>query len=753
MQLPFLVEVLLHSMVRFAQRGPNGLPRCGRQADMRTASSTCVSFSEFPSSLYAVIPDRQRSCPPTEKTTSLRFSSSVSLPRRRSFRSLTARCSPSLADMSSARYISSSSDEKGTCTSARRREWYRRQLDARTLCPMDVIPLVQRADWPPRPSLSMEQENALSTGVKRAAIVDVFCSCCASPLCEGSALVSIFKQLSADQQCDILSMILTSASPSSKLQLASYVEEALRNDLFSPVHWMRAVTCVPLDTDVPFLPWVRITERVLCSPTASLLSHDDGCAFISRVLCCMEKHGIPGSTIAQCLEKCGLSYEACAYASSSSHFVPPPTQLAPDGGWGYGDVMHCICALPEPPMRWFSSIRSGMPRVLRRYSTLVVLRSVVQKWGVTDNGDNDRWRSFAEAYMTTLEAASAVHFLLGEGNVVTARTLLPHCHTQQQIATLMRYTCRIGVALALAGLARSADLCTAHRSLAHVHLTHRRTREKTHLLFWAQAERSKAALSDCDVSDSTTVALFSKTLSFGIFDRDVLRRCLREVVPAGALAKGDRSLAHLFSAVPASAVRHALNLLGAIEGDTLSWWASLYVESGNVEGAFSVLEATAARGCLPHMGVLVMLLETLRDDRQNFARAVTLLRSSFREMSDTVLRAFAERTTASIAHTTPLALSTRQAMEALSVLSLICSAHCSTTSADVTSGNDASSTTEPLLAFTEVAHSLKIPIPLHVGAIEKLIEASVKLGCDASLTVEVVSASGECCWSWASTPG
>nr|VDZ47803.1 hypothetical_protein_conserved [Leishmania donovani] len=615
------------------------------------------------------------------------------------------------------------------------------------------MPLAQRKEWRPRPTVPMEHGSTLSTGCRHAAIADVFFSCCASPLCQESALLSIFKQLSADQQCDILCMILTSATSFSKPQLASFVEEALRNDSFSPVHWVRLATSLSGISHVPLLPWVRITERVLCSSAAPFSSRDDACMFIARVLGWMEDQGVPGGTIAQCLEKCGLFYEACAYASSPSNFVPPPTRLVPDGGWGYGDVIHCMCALPEPPMQWFSATRSGMPPALRRYSTLVLLRSVVQKWGVTDNGHNDRWRSFAEAYMTTLEAASAVHFLFGEGNVVTARLLLPHCHTQQQIATLIRYTCRVDIALALAGLTRSAELRTAHRSLAHVHLTHRRTRRNSHWLFWAQAERSSAALSSCDVPDGTAVALFSPTLSFGIHDRGVLRRCLREALPAGALAKDDRSLAQLFSAIPVSAVEHAVSLLGTVESDALSWWASLYTKAGNFEGAFAVLEATAAGGCLPHMGVLVMLLEAVRDDCQNFLRAVTLLRSSFSQVSETVLRAFVERTAAGITHTTPLALSTRQAMQAFSTLDLMSAAHRpATTNPDTTTADEASSTTAALPAFAEMADSLKIPIPLHVGAIEGLIAASLKLDYDVSLTVDVVSASGECCWSWTSTP-
>ncbi|KAI5686849.1 hypothetical protein MNV84_06873 [Leishmania braziliensis] len=614
------------------------------------------------------------------------------------------------------------------------------------------MPLVQRAVWHPPPSLLKGHSNALSTGRQPAAIADLFLSCCTSPLCQGSALLVIFKQLSADQQCDILSMALASATSLAESQLDSYVAEVLRNDSFLPTHWVRLVKCLPGNTAPHLLPWTRIAERVLCSSAVPFSSNDDACTFIARVLGCMEDQGIPRNTIAQCLETCGLLYEACAYASSSSKFLPPPPRLAPDGGWGYGDAIHSMCALPEPPMRWFDAARRSMPRVLRHYSTLVLLRSVVQKWGVTDNGYNDRWRSFAEAYMTTLEAASAVHFLFSEGNAVTARVLLPHCHTPQQIATLMRYTCRVDVSLALAALTRSVELRTPHHNLAHVHLTHLTTGQKVHLAFWAQAECCNAERSGCDVSDDTTVEFLSRTLSFGVLDRGMLLRCLREVLPAGALTRGDRSLAHLLASIPASAVEHAVSLLGTVESDALSWWTSLCTEAGNFDGAFALLEAMAARGYLPHMSVLVALLEALRDDCQNFARGVTLLRFSFPQVSDTVLRAYVERTAASITRTSPLALSTKQAIQALSALCLMRAAHRLNSPAAATVAEDTPSTTTPLLALAEVADQLKVPIPLHVGAVEGLIAASSKLGYNVMLSVNVMAATGGCCVSWASIP-
>ncbi|KAG5494187.1 hypothetical protein GH5_02177 [Leishmania sp. Ghana 2012 LV757] len=751
-RLPSLVALSLCSTVSSAQKRRYGHHIRGPPCRMSAASATSMSCREVPSRALAVLPCNLGSRTAAVEVNALRCPHSASAITSNGITCPTERRTmPLLAVWSSTRHMTSSSHKIGANASARRRQWYSRQLNAQTLCPVDVMPLAQRTNCHPCPPLSKEHSDTLSTSGRPAAIADVFLSCCASPLCQAPALLSIFKQLSADQQCDILSTALISAAPFSKRQLGSYVEEALSSDSFSPAHWVRLVTNLSGEINDHLLPWTTIAKRVLCSSPAPFSSNDDACAFIARVLSCMEAQGIPGNTIAQCMETCGLSYEACAYASSSSHFVPPPERISPERGWGFGDAVHSISVLPEPPMRWLSATCCGMPRVLRRYTTLVLLRSIVQKWGVTDNHYDSRWRRFAEAYMTTLEAASAVHFLFGEGNAVTAQILLPYCHTQHQIVALMRYTSRVTVELTLAALKRAVELRTARRSLAHIHLTHRTTGQKVNHIFRAQAEHSDAALSKCSDHDENAVELFSRTLSFGLIDLDLLRRCLHEVLPAAALARSHCSLAHLLAVIPASAVEHVVNFLGTLESDALSSWASLYIEAGNFEGAFAVLEATAARGRLPHMGTLVMLLEALRDDRRDFQRAVNLLQSSFSPVSETVLRAFVERTAANITGTKPVALSTRQAMHVLSAFSLMGMAYFPTNTVGTTAAKDVSSSTASLLALAEVGGNLKMPAPLHVGAIEGLIAASWKLGYDVSLTVHLESASGECCGSWAST--
>ncbi|KAG5469269.1 hypothetical protein LSCM1_02484 [Leishmania martiniquensis] len=749
---PLLVALSCQSAVSWALMSRLGYPMRRELFHLRKAPMTCVPCREVPIRSLAFISSENGSRRTAVTAHCLRcpiFASASSI--NGSACSAERRKMPSLAVLSSARHMTSSSRSTGACASARRQQWYGRQVDAHTLCPVDVMPLSHRTKRHLSSPLSKEHSVTRSTGSQPALIADAFLSCCASPFCQ-AALLSIFKQLSADHQCDILSMALVSAESCSRRHLDSYVAESLRNDSFSPAHWVRLVASLPAYITVRSLPYTCIAKRVLCSSTVPFASNDDACTFIVRVLRSMEAQGIPGNTITECLETCGLLFEARAYASSSSRFVPPPMQIRPKEGWGFGDAIHSMCALPEPPMRWFSTIRGGMPRVLCRYATLVLLRLVVQKWGVTDNNPDSRWRRFADAYMTTLEAASAVHFLFGEGNAVTAQILLPYCHKQQQIVTLMRYTSRVSFTLTLAALTRSVELHTAHRTLAHTYLMHRTSGEKVYLLFWAQAEHADAMFPKCSVSDGTAVELLSRTLSFGLLSGNLLRRCLHEVLPAVVLSRSHRSLAHLLTSIPAPAVAHVVNAFGALEADALSWWTSLYIADGNVDGAFAVLEATAARGRLPHMGVLVMLLEALCDDRRGFHRAVTLVRSSFSQVSDTVLRAFMERTAASITRAEPLTLFRVRAMHVLSALALVGATLPLTHAAYATAAQDVPGTAAPLLALAEVEERPRTPVPLHVRGLEGLIAATGKLGYDVSLRVDVEATSSECCGSWTSTP-
>ncbi|KAG5494971.1 hypothetical protein JKF63_02023 [Porcisia hertigi] len=658
---------------------------------------------------------------------------------------------PSLAAATRARHITFVSKKNGAPASAHRQEWYRRQLDAQTLCSVDVVPLIQRTQRHRILSFSKKHGRTLSRRCQTAAISDIFLSCCAAPLFQESALLSIFKQLTADQQCEIISLAIMSAIPFSKPQLCNFVAEALHSDLFTPAHWVRLVTGLPGNIDVYSLPWTRIMERVLCSSEVPFSFNDDACVFIARVLGFMEKQGTPSRTIVQCLEMCGLCYEACAYASSSSNFLSPPTRLTSDGGWGYVNLIYSMCALPEPPIQGFAAVCRGMPSVLRHYSKLVLLQSIVQKWGVTDNGANDRWRRFAEVFMTTIEAASAVHFLFGKGNAVTVRFLLPHCHTQQQIVTLMRYIPHASVDLTLAALRRSTELRSTHRSLARVGLTHRETQQNVQLDFLAKAESFYTAFSECPAPQGTAVGIFPRTLRLGFLDLDVLHRCLREALPTAALARGHRSLAYLLAAVPASAVEHVVNFVGTLDSDALSWWASLYTEARNFEGVFAVLGVTAARGCLPHMGVLVALLEALRDDHHCFVRAVALLQELFPQVLDTVFRAFVERTATNLTHTTSLPDSTKQAMQLFSALPVIGSIYAAAGASDTSATDDAMVTVASHVTRPRLTENRKIVIPLHVGAIEGLIAASAKLDYDVLVTVDVESECGEWCGSWSST--
>lgn len=668
-----------------------------------------------------------------------------SLERRR-------RC-PVAAVAPGCRCFGTQSKEADASACALRQRWYRRQLAAHTLYPLDVMPLAQRTPEVSHVTDIPVSSQGCSTAARPTVIADVFLSCCASPACDEAGLRSIFAQLSADQQCAILTQAITHAGSYPRLPRAECIQLALDSSAFSPRHWLRLLRGLPDGTSLQAVPLLTIVERVLHSAGNLFTCNDDFCAFLACALGEVEARGLARSDVAATLERCELAFEAAAYASSSARFVaPPPPHRSPANGWGYGSVVHAMCALPEPPHRWFTALRREMPPALRQYSALVLLRSVALRFGVAEgSGRESRWRAFAEAHMTTLEAASALHFLLGMGNPVTARLLLPHCHTQQQIATLMSHTTqRLPVALALEALWRSVELRPSDRELVRLRLTHATTGQTVRLLFAAQAERSAAVVPESSAADGATVELFSRTLAVRFVDRATLSRCLRDVLPVGALGRGDRSLAHVLAAIPPSAVAPVVAAVTPLDGDALSWWAAIYTEAGNVEGAFAVLEATARRGCLPHMGVLVGLLEALHDDEGGFARAVQLLRTAFPQVAETVLRACVERAALRVTGAAAPSASTAlevQVLHALAALST--TARGSLAAADRAATGGLPSSAVSIQALAAFAETSTAAIALHVTALEGLVKAGKNLGFDVALAVEVVSAAdGARCGAW-----
>lgn len=652
-----------------------------------------------------------------------------------------------------------------------RQSWYQRQLHAHTLFPVDLIPLAQRMPMhgPLGASLITRDGGAERPSARHAdAMTAAFLSCCASPLCDSAVLQSIFSQLTADQQCSILCRCQSHDARQYRALTRQCVEQALSRSGFSAAHWICVLSSVrDTSLDHPF-PVPSIMTRVFESQSSAFASPEDGRAFIAKALALMEQRNTPCAQIVDCLTACGLHYEACAYASSSSSFVhfevlpakaAMPASAAELDGMGYGPVMTSMCALPKPPLQWFRTLRAAMPPTLQRYSTLVLFHAAVRRSGGVVSAEDDTWRKFTPDLLSPLEAASALHFLLGEGNALTARLLLDHCYTVQQVLTLMRYTHGAHSALTFRAVERILMNRTEERLIIHLRLESRGRRSKLALLFDAQPggceEAVTATTRGHESPESHQGEWLMQTLSLSSFDRNHVYQYLHDALPRSVLARGERSLAQMLAAIPPAAVDHVATSLPTMHGDALSWWVSLYVAGGNVDGAVAVLRVIAERGCLPHMGVLVELLEATQDDTAKFVHAVTVVRQWFPTVAATVLRAFVERAAAAavmpMRTATPATVAT-QATHALKALAVVGLPHLYSRCLSDVAAHDAPDTLLAVMSLAQElcgcdAHSRGIA-PLDVAAIRGLAEAGRQLKYRVCVSAIAVSADGSFVGWW-----
>ncbi|KPA76864.1 hypothetical protein ABB37_07659 [Leptomonas pyrrhocoris] len=641
-----------------------------------------------------------------------------------------------------------------------RQRWYQRQLHTQTLFPVDLIPLAQRLplDRSSSPLTQREGRFGGQTYRNADAMTDAFLSCCRSSLCDATVLQSIFRQLSPDQQCAILTQSLSHETHQRLPLISACVEEALRNSTLSPGHWILVLSSVKAGDPAPPLPVTAILKNVFLSRTSAFGSPDDARVFIAQALSLMERQKTPFTSIVDCLSACGLAYEACAYASSSSSFVSFPfagsSSVEEQGGWGYGPLLHRMCALPKPPLKWFGAVRSKMPPAVQRYSTLVVLHAALRKRGDIRCVEDEVWRLFTAELLSPLEAASALHFVLHHGNTFTARLLLDHCHTAQQVLTLMRYTHGAEHPFTFQALEKSLTTRTTERVHTHLRLESRERRTKLALFFDAQLGNCEASRRPSERGEDPEGELCTQTLSIRSLDRGLLHQCLRDALPHSVLVRGERSLAQVLAAIPASAVEHVANSLPTVHGDVLSWWISLYLKGGNVDGALAVLTVVAARGCLPHMAVLVELLECTQDDTDNFVRSVTMLRQSFPQATDAVLRAFVERTATSMTRAAPPSTTTAQAVHALKSLAVMGLPRLSARCLSDIAAHDSADTISAVMALAqELGGSpgcTTEAAPLDVAAIRGLAMAGRQLNYRVCVSVAAFDADGVYAGWWGS---
>lgn len=663
------------------------------------------------------------------------------------------------------RSATSNTNEGGAASSDCRQRWFQRQLQARTLIPVDLIPLAQRV---PVPQFASQRAAKSASGKGRAdveadAMTDAFLSCCTSPLCDPHLLRSVFAQLNAGQQMAVLSATFTRGLQAQLSCLEACVEEALASPGFAFAQWLRVLSCVwDADPAFPF-PVVAIMKHILQAKAAlSSVPADEVRQFVSVALHLLEAQRTASSVIVECLESCGLDYEACAYAASSTSTTFCPFCFSAMewemDGVGYGALLHSICALPRPPLQWFRTVRQTMPPVLQRHATLTLLHAAVRRCGGVTSDESETWRLFTADLMTPLEAASALHFLLREGSALTAGLLLQHSHTEQQLLTLMRYT-------------HSAPHRLSFDALERLLLTRRDGRVVVHLRLESRGRRTsvalqcEAVLGGCPLTTAAATPeaapgnaeereFVAQTLSVGPLDRGYIHQYLRGALPRSVVACGERSLAQMLAAIPPGTVDHVAQSLPTMHSDALSWWVSLYLRGGNVEGAFAVLSVIAARGCLPHMAVLVELLEHTQDDTSSFVRGVAVVRRDFPTVAETVLRAFVERTATRMSSAAVTPQSMAQAVQTLKALAVMGLPRLSVRVLGDMAAHGAPDTIEAMLALAGQLCGARTAaagvVALDVAAIRGLVAAGAALHYRVGLSVLSAAADGTLTGWWGS---
>lgn len=522
---------------------------------------------------------------------------------------------------------------------SQQQEWCKRQRQKAVLAPQDIIPLSMR--WgSPRCATPRELPRRLPR--HEHTLADVFLSCSAD-VPDRDALLRVFLQLSLPHQLSIFAK----AFQNSRAYPSFPVTEAL--DLVIGRIGCSSTACRDLLSAMqPSLSHsspsaLRYLVSNACQLKRDAFESDRAARIFFRHTLALLEASISTSAISSLLLQCGLTFEACAYASSESNFVDPPLDIDYQSLSCGPEVLH-ICTLPMTSQADLVSLSHDLTPPVRRYAAQLLLRARLRRLRECPEADLMAVLTTDDT-MTPLEAASSIHFQMGEGCAATAHLLLPACHTALQLLTLAQYTTNVGTALSFQILRRLLNFPMSRRSVVLLRLSRCRSGARdAHLLFDCQLHPSdfmqqKEAPYCPDVGPDMMVL----PASWGRKQQALLYRILRDTIPPFAYKKSEASLAQLLSAVPPSAVPFVVRSLPHFHVDVLSWWASLYTRAGQIDGALAVLHVAAEGGYTPHMTALVELLEAIRGDRTVFSSVVNWIADVFPPVADSVFRASMER--------------------------------------------------------------------------------------------------------------
>ncbi|CCW63034.1 unnamed protein product [Phytomonas sp. EM1] len=635
-------------------------------------------------------------------------------------------------------------------------KWYAKQADQRLLFPEDIL------------HINSGQLLHSKTLNLPASSVDMFFGCMRVADSMRWDLAALFKQMPFSVKIEVVCRMLQKRDdevcdePCSKhlrlnYMLQTIVEEATTEPRDEA--WLARVMMCLDETHIDnigkdFSTLRQMLKMSLFFLPLSILPHGHHDRLLYHVLRLGERvFNDRWNEWSEVLAEAGLGFEACAYAYADSlgGFIEPQRRPFKKG---FGNAVLEALAQPKSLVETIQRLSTCMPRILARYTHCLTALSIMrqsheclQSSCLTESHFFFPYE-LVETSMNRLEFASLIHFTLFAGNSQTAYLLLTQCTTPKQIATVMHHTRDAGHFLSLKALTELLFFSPSGRAYVVLQLNE----AEAPLLFDVKSHRLDFETS-IEAFCTQPGGIQRTRAKIATYQWKEVYNVLQDVLPRSVLSTGCQSLEILLTNVPISAIPFVVSTFSPFTSELVSWWASLYIHSGNSDAAMRLLSCSLSRNVFPEMWVLVELLEFHRNHDKTLRSCVELIRSQFPALSTAVFRAFVERT----AYLQGVGLSDKgiaaQALELLSSVAILGLSHYPAVCIQQILEKAPTPVVGVMLQFMQGEGSKAFkntPAPLHVGVIERLVAAAHTLGLNPKLDVYVViEPSKELTW-WSS---
>lgn len=599
-----------------------------------------------------------------------------------------------------------------------RTKWYRRQARQGTLIAEDVAFAFEGM----KPEAECRSVDSSACNLR-----DMFLGYSFSESSVPGSLPMLFHQLPRQTKTDIIVWYLREgAVPPLDHPLSAMLSEVME-DLHLAVAEIVEITSrlslsnvIALDEDI----LERLLSVAIQLPLESTSAFTDAVSFTKHVVTIAEGALSKRASWRQVLQSSGLVFEAFCYAPV---FLEPPQGAVP-GQKGYAAEVFTLMSKSELSLEELHTLADGMPPLVRQYTTrLFTLRAL--RGGFSD----------CDSFPFPPDDLRYLHFVAGAGCQRSAASLLPQCRTRSQILAVMRHTREAGVSTSLEAIRR----LLAVRPSEEIYVVVRATGVLTPLLFHAHAFSIEAC------SSSPADALIEASgLQLAPHQMGCLLEGLQRFLPPTlSSCNGAKALGHLIRLLPTQSIPSVVNALSHATPSLATWWASLYLTTGEDEAAMTVLQAFVARGILPDMRVLVDLLECSIERPADALQHIRFVQRNFPDVSPSVMRALVERRAARLGLS---GMGKEASQQLLALMSLVGATPFPHQCVQLIASQAPASSVRAMLhlmSSTSPAHA----VPLCVDVIERVLEALSILGLAPSISVVCCSPTAKSVAWWPST--